>query len=188
MDRHQIFQYKLYIILKPISFMKYIILFTAMISFASLKADVEVGKLLKSPNNNYSVKYNSYNSVCIKNNRTGDEANVLVLPPLVNLEWLPDSNGIVLIEHIAGGSQLSIINRTDEAWHRVEIDPTYEGFAKYSVDSFKYQDPYMHIFYNITLTKANGSIVKINKVVIIYNTKNQERTQKIIEQGKKVGL
>lgn len=73
-------------------------------------------------------------SLMIKILKTGAIDAELYLPkPILSIEWLKMSDTMVVVSHLAGGSYLSVINKIDNAWRRLDVDPPGDSFADYSV-------------------------------------------------------
>ena len=61
-----------------------------------------------------------------------DDNPVKVLT-VIAMDWTGDGNTLALIEHLAGGSQLSLIHFVDGQWKRFEIEPPLDPYDDISV-------------------------------------------------------
>ena len=61
-----------------------------------------------------------------------DDYPVKVLT-VITMAWTGDGNTLVIVEHLAGGSQLSLIHLVDGQWKRFEIEPPLDRYDDISV-------------------------------------------------------
>ncbi len=80
---------------------------------------------------------------------------VAVLTPILEINWLPDSSGLLIVEHIAHGSQVALITREGRGWKRTEVAPTEEAIV-YSVVNYRTTNNGVEVTYKITPRAPNG--------------------------------
>jgi hypothetical protein len=61
-----------------------------------------------------------------------DDIPVKVLT-VIAMNWTGDGSTLALVEHLAGGSQLSLIHLIDSQWKRFEIEPPLDPYDDISV-------------------------------------------------------
>lgn len=101
---------------------------------------------LKSPNGNYELvgDRDMNNPFEIRNLTTGKtESKINALSPILSTMWLKNSESIVIVSHISGGSIMAVINRKSEGWTRLDFAPPSIKSAKYGI---------------VSIIETNGSI------------------------------
>jgi hypothetical protein len=61
-----------------------------------------------------------------------DDNPVKVLT-IIAMNWTGDGNTLVIVEHLAGGSQLALVHLVDSKWKRFEIEPPLNAYDDISV-------------------------------------------------------
>jgi hypothetical protein len=83
------------------------------------------GDTVPSPNGRHSAIY-------LGSEVRIDDNPVKVLT-IVAMNWTGDGNTLVLVEHLAGGSQLALVHLVDSKWKRFEIEPPLHSYDDISV-------------------------------------------------------
>jgi len=81
---------------------------------------------------------------------------VPVLTPIFCLAWSKDSNSLLVVEHIAGGSILSVLQMANGKWTKHGIDPPPDGdFDSYKVTGLELGADSVLVTY-LTSNRSNG--------------------------------
>ena len=96
----------------------------------------EKARVSESPDKKWSVQIADDEVRVADTSGLEGPASVPVLTPILEIAWLQDSSGFVVVEHIAHGSQLALISRDAGGWKRAEVAPVEESVV-YSVVSYK---------------------------------------------------
>lgn len=78
-----------------------------------------------------------------------DENPVKVLT-VIAMNWTGDGNTLVIVEHLAGGSQLSLVHLVDSQWKRFEIEPPLETYDDISVVELAVRKDSVRVKYKLT--------------------------------------
>jgi hypothetical protein len=115
----------------------------------------EKARLSESPDKKWSVQIADDGVRVADTSGLKNPVSVPVLTPVLEITWLQDSSGFVVVEHIAHGSQLALISRDAGGWKRAEVAPVEESVV-YSVVSYKIGKALIEVEYKVTPRSANG--------------------------------
>jgi hypothetical protein len=113
-----------------------IILFSFFVVFLTDRAcnaqrTLKDGQTFTSPDNRYSLKLiadasnvSAIDGFIITNNGTGEEFQDVLPPPVYWIKWSQDSETIVFIVHVAGGSLADIYTLRNNKWINYTPEPT----------------------------------------------------------------
>jgi hypothetical protein len=124
---------------------------------------IEQGKHVNSPDGRFTAELTDGSDSCIQitSNTTGQLYKIRVLQPVYLLKWT-DSQTLLAIEHLAGGSQ-AVLNHFDGTkWNRFEVDPTNPPppYHHYSVIRQQIGPNNVRLTYKLTDEKGNGVVSK----------------------------
>lgn len=72
--------------------------------------------------------------LAIRNIESGKiEFRFEVTSPILFVQWLKNSESIVIVSHLAGSSVLAIVSRVDHGWKRMDFEPPGIDPARYGV-------------------------------------------------------
>ena len=135
----------------------------ALAALASLGRGAELGAIpngaaFRSPNGRFTVSV-KFENLTIKDNQTGEVfPPVQVLTPLYVLQWASDSQSLVTVEHIAGGTTAGIIHYTNGSWLNRSASPDNDPpFKQYEIVSLIPQPPGIRLTYECTLRSGSGN-------------------------------
>lgn len=108
-----------------------VLLVCCLYSTASGERPVQYGKSIGSLDGRFTATYFG-SQLRIRDKLRDDCVASVSVFPVHALAWTQNSKTIVTVEHIAGGSEVVLINLERDGWHRSEIDPpcgTYDHYA-----------------------------------------------------------
>jgi len=88
--------------------------------------EMRSGEHVTSPDRRFTAELTDdpEGNLHIRSNSTSKLYKIGVLRPLYSLKWTGDSQTVITIEHLAGGSQAVLIHFNQHNWNRFEVDPT----------------------------------------------------------------
>jgi hypothetical protein len=141
-------------------------LFFGMLLFTSL-ADGDVkpigyDQIFTSPDGKLSAQLGQVDEnevLSIKNNKTGtvDNSQSIELPPVFTIKWTGDSQSIVTVGHIAGGSQATVYHNNNGTWNKIDVYP--DNRPAYDVIGLQIGRSSVAVSYKAIqhVTKSNGA-------------------------------
>jgi hypothetical protein len=134
------------------------------LSNAGTESEIQPGQSVSSPDGRFTAELTDdrEGNVHIKSNTTGKLYTVGALRPLYSLKWTGDSQTLVTIEHLAGGSQAALIHFDGDKWSRFEVDPTGSPppYHHYAVIRQEIGWDKVKFTYKITDEQGNGMVIK----------------------------
>jgi hypothetical protein len=126
--------------------------------------EIKPGQSVNSPDGRFTAELtnDSEGSLHIRSNTTGNLYKIGVFRPLYSLKWTGDSQTVVTIEHLAGGSQAVLIYFDGGKWRRFEVDPTKPPppYHHYAVIKEDIGWDMVKLKYKVTDEKGNGIVTK----------------------------
>jgi hypothetical protein len=166
--------------MKPLALRALLFAGVALCSWVSAyaKQEIEAGHSVSSPDGRFTAELtnDTQGNLHIKSNVTGDVYRIEVFRPLYSLEWTEDSQTVVTIEHLAGGSQAVLIHFDGHKWSRFEVDPTHAPppYHHYAVIKQGIGRNAVKLTYKVTDEKGNGIVTKF--YVCSFNVDPQSRS------------
>jgi|GEM_PF-4775395 len=136
----------------------------AMSIYAAGKKEIQIGDSFTSPDKRFTAHIidedqHGFN-MQIRNNRTGESYKSAASIPVLSFNWTIDSNTIVLIEHLSGGSQMTLIHFDGHKWGKpIEIDPPGGERGHYDVIREEVGKDSIRVTYKVTREKPNGMVI-----------------------------
>ena len=72
------------------------------------------------------------------------------------MDWTGDGNTLVIVEHLAGGSQLSLVRLVDGQWKRFEIEPPLQPYDDISVVALGVRKDSVKVEYKLRQREDQG--------------------------------
>jgi hypothetical protein len=146
---------------RAISLLVVSLLLTLSAHAADLR-EIHIGQRFISPDRRFATEIKDedergYN-LEIKDQNNGKAYKAAASLPLFSFEWTTDSKTIVLLEHIGGGSQISLIHFNGHEWKRREIEPPGGNSGHYEVLEKDIGKNFLRISYKVTKEKQNGTV------------------------------
>ena len=109
--------------------------------------------LVTSPDRRFIAKFSNDGFVTIQDSKTHEvisKPGIGVLMPVLEYKWTSNCESLMIVSHIAHGSDASIISLNNGRWDRVHINPPPELGNRYEVLEIKDKLKYIHIKYETT--------------------------------------
>ncbi len=123
---------------------------------------IPIGAEFDSPNGIFTVRLtderNDGSNLEVKNNQTAERRRGAAGTPLLSLQWTGDSRTIVMIEHLADGSQTALLHFNEREWQRFEIVPPGGAAGHFEVIKQDIGQASLKVTYKVTKEKANGEM------------------------------
>ena len=152
--------------MKPIILRGLLLTGVALYSWLNVyvEQEIELGQSVGSPDGRFTavLTNDTQGNLHIKSNTTGELYKIGVFRPLYSLEWTGDSQTVVTVEHLAGGSQAVLIHFDGDKWSRFEVDPTEPPppYHHYAVIRKEIGRDTVKLRYKATDEKGNGIVTK----------------------------
>ena len=118
---------------------------------------VNVGTKVVSPNGRFTLTLmadGNERSFSINDKRTGQTTIIPIeYSPVLALKWTPNSNTIVTVEHVAGGSIAGFLHFNGSHWVHVDAPPPESNF-RYMVTRWVLGDRSVHLVYKVENTRS----------------------------------
>jgi hypothetical protein len=96
-------------------------------SAAAPEAPIEIGAHFTCPSGPFTAELMDDDArgqnLQITDTRTGAVHRSALALPVLSVNWTPDCHTMIAIEHLAGGSQMTLIQFASDAWKRYDIEP-----------------------------------------------------------------
>src|SRR6266404_3763 len=96
---------------------KFFLVISQLIAVCALASDIReirIGERFTSPDGRFVAQITDEDergrNVQIKDQNTGESYKAATSLPLFSFEWTTDSNTVVLLEHIGGGTQIRLLH------------------------------------------------------------------------------
>ena len=107
--------------------------------------------------NTYALSYGDtvrspdgrHNAIYLGSQVRIDDRPVKVLT-VIAMDWTGDGKTLVIVEHLAGGSQLSLVHLVDSQWKRFEIEPPLSPYENISVVELGVRKDSVSVKYKLT--------------------------------------
>jgi hypothetical protein len=130
--------------------------------------ELKIGSKFESPNKKYIAEISEEGIIILDKIYQKNQWSILTFTPILDLRWLPTSEGMVVKQHIAHGSFLALFMFQENSWKMFEIAPL-EKSVVYSVISYSIQEPVCEVWYKVTERAPNGAYGKSYRDRIIYD-------------------
>jgi hypothetical protein len=124
---------------------------------------IKIGAHFTSPNGHFAAELTDENehgqNLHITDTRTGAVYKSALSLPLFFVTWTHDCRTIVAVEHLAGGSQMSLIHFSGRSWKRFEVEPPGGDSGHYDVIGQEIRQNSIRVTYKMTKEKADGDII-----------------------------
>ena len=106
------------------------------------------GSISTSPNGEFLVTY-SPDQLQIRDKRTNKDYKSITVLPVFFITWTGDSQTMVVVEHMAGGSTVVLAHFTGNEWESFTVSPPGKQYDNYSVVDLRAKDRTVHIAYKV---------------------------------------
>lgn len=110
----------------------------------------------------------------IKNQKTGsiESSMTILFTPVLYIQWAPDSESLVVLQHQAGCSLASLIHHSNNEWIKYDCPPPLNIQCRYSVVGINFLKDVVRLTYRISQRKGNGEFINFKLCVfdVNYNT------------------
>ncbi len=95
----------------------------------------------------------------VEDRRSQTTALAGVLSPVFVISWTKDSQSIVTVEHIAGGTQAVVLHYQDDKWKRHEVEPLSEDrTGHYAVTGLKLGQNSFEVTYKVADNSVTNDV------------------------------
>jgi hypothetical protein len=171
---------------------KQLILVALLVVSCRLFASVPLGRAYISPDGKYSasVEYvDGYYHVEIVESKknSGILASIRTEALILYMKWLPASNALIIIHHLAGGNYLSLITSSDRGWHDFDY---YISEAKAGNEEFSHGGIYQYLLKDDKVTAyftyqvqstINFDVLRYRKDKLVISLSNGKVEKKVSE-------
>ena len=166
--------------------MKKIFLFLFLVFLQLSHADSIVAyREYPSPNKIYSaqVSVRETDSLLVIKNKISGKIELsmkVLLTPILDVQWSPNSKYFILIQHLAGCSLASLVTHVNNNWKKYDCDPSLKWRCRYSILGIKFFKDVVRLTYGVSREKRNDELL-LNLVVFDVNDKTGSMSPRKIE-------